>query len=188
MLGDFNTQHFFEMAELAQLRTLALDLFDRCLAEGNPAPIVTFIERQLADDPPQLQLLRDFAEDLQLRLLSLRSYHYDVRNNVLRTFADDYSADITPMIPANALERYHLIDAKQVIAYAGEHGASLSADDTLLLGKLLEVSIKTAERLNTDIRFTTDLQNMVLDWFDALSSTVGRRFWSEQDPRTPTVH
>jgi hypothetical protein len=187
MLGDFDPQYLLAMAELAQLRTLALDLFDRCLAEGNTAPIIAFVERQLASDPPHLQLLREFAEDLQLRLLSLRSYHYDVRNNVVRTF-EGYGVDITSLAPPNALERYHQIDAKQVIAYAIEHSAALSTQDTLLLGKLLEASIKTAARLSSDIRLTTELQNMVLDWFDALSSTVGRRFWSEKPPPKPAIH
>ncbi len=188
MLGAFNSQYLFEMAEQAQLRILALDLFDRCLAEGNAAPIVAFVEHHVAGDPPQLQLLRDFAEDLQLRLLSLRSNYYDVRNNVVRTFTEGYGVDISPLVPANALERYHLIDPQQVLAYALQHGAVLSTQDKLLLGKLLEVSIKTAERLHNDIQFTTDLQNMVLDWFDALSSTVGRRYWSEQPPPKPTIH
>ncbi len=188
MLGDFNSQHLIEMAEQAQLRIVALDLFDRCLAEGNSAPIVAFVEHHLAGDPPQLQLLRDFAEDLQLRLLSLRSSHYDVRNTVVHTFTDGYGVDITPLAPANALERYHLIDPEQVLDYAIQHGAVLSTQDKLLLGKLLEVSVKTAERLSNDIRFTVELQNLVLDWFDALSSTVGKRFWSEQSPPKPTIH
>jgi hypothetical protein len=188
MLERFDAARLFAMAELNQLRTQALDLFDRCLAEGNTAPIVAFIERQLAGDPPQIPLLRDFADDLQQRLLSLRAYHYDVRKNVVKTFAEDYGVDIGPLMPPNAIEQYHLIDPKQVLAYAQEHGAALADKDRLLLGKLLEASVAASERLLKDIKLTADLHKLVLDWLEALNNTLGRRFWAEEPPSNPAVH
>jgi hypothetical protein len=189
MLENFNALTLIAMSELNQLRTQAIDLFDRCLAEGNTAPIVAFVERQVTGDPPQLQLLHDFAEDLQQRLLSLRAYHYDVRKNVVKTFAEAYGVDITPVVPASDLDHYHLTDAKDVLAYAQAQGAAFSDQDLILLGKLLEVSVKTAARLINDIKLTIELQEMVLDWLDALSMTVGRRFWSEEtNSRPPAIH
>lgn len=176
------------MAELNQLRAHALDLFDRCLTEGNSAPIVAFVERLLAADPPQLQLLRDFADDLQQRLLSLRAYHFDVRKNVVKTLAEDYSVDITPLAPANAVDRYHLLDPQKVLAYVQEHGKALADKDLILLGKLVEVSIRAAARLQRDIELTTELQTLVLDWFDAHSSTIGRRFWPEDFSPGSAIH
>ena len=50
MSEDFDTLSLFAMAELSQLRAQALDLFDRCLVDRNPAPIVAFIERQVMSD------------------------------------------------------------------------------------------------------------------------------------------
>jgi hypothetical protein len=176
------------MAELNQLRAHALDLFDRCLAEGNAAPIVAFIERQLAGDPPQLQLLRDFAEDLQQRLLSLRAYQFDVRKNVIQTLSADYCVDITPLAPPNALDRYHLLNPQDLLAYVRAHSAALSDHDLVLLGKLLEVSVKASERLQRDIELTNELQNMVLEWFEAHSSTIGRRYWPEDMSPGTTIH
>jgi hypothetical protein len=176
------------MAELNQLRAHALDLFDRCLAEGNAAPIVAFVERMLAGEPPQLQLLREFADDLQQRLLSLRAYQFDVRKNIVQTLAQDYNVDITPLAPANALDQYHLLDPQQLLAYVQEHNAALSENDLILLGKLLEVSVKAAERLQRDIDLTNGLQTMVLEWFDAHSSTIGRRYWPEDISPGSTIH
>jgi hypothetical protein len=174
-------------AELNQLRTQALDLFDRCLAEGNPAPIIVFIERQLVGDPPHLQLLRDFAEDLQQRLISLRTYHYDVRENVVRTFADAYGVDITPLAAANDLSSYHRLDPQTVVAFAQSHGATLTEKDRLLLAKMVEASVRAAEHLAEDIKLTEDLQRLVLDWLEALSRTMGRRYWSIESPTPPTI-
>jgi hypothetical protein len=175
------------LAEINQLRVQALDLFDRCLAEGNPAPIIIFIERQLVGDPPHLQLLRDFAEDLQQRLISLRTYHYDVRENVVRTFADAYRVDITPLAPANDLPSYHKLDPQKVVAFAQSHGAALTEKDRLLLAKMVEVSVKAADHLAQDIKLTEDLHRLVLDWLEALSRTIGRRYWSIQSPMPPTI-
>jgi hypothetical protein len=176
------------MAELNQLRAHALDLFDRCLAEGNAVQIIAFIERQLAVEPPQLQLLRDFADDLQQRLLSLRAYQFDVRKNVVQTLSADYQVDITPLAPANALDRYHLLSPHDLLAYVLAQNPAISNNDLVLVGKLLEVSVKAAERLQRDIELTIGLQTMVLEWFEAHSSTIGRRYWPEESSSGSTIH
>jgi hypothetical protein len=189
MLDDFDELGLFAFAELHQLRAQALDLFDRCLTEGNFAPVLAFIEQQLAWDPPQLQLLRDFAEDLHMRLLSLRAYHFDVRNNVVRAFAEDYGVDITPLAPANALEQYHNLDPQQVISYVQERNQTLAENDVIILTRLLEESVRAGGRLLTEIQMTGDLYRLVIDWFEAHSRTVGRRYWPEEaPPRKPRVH
>jgi hypothetical protein len=188
MMGDgFNALSLIT-AEVNLVRTQALDLFDRCLAEGNPVPIIGFIERQLIGDPIHLQLLRDIADDLQQRLISLRTYHNDVRDNVVRTFSEAYNVDITPLAPANAIELYHHLVPQSVIGYAQQHGANLSERDVLLLSKMLEESFKAAARLYEDVQLTAELQQYVLDWLDALNMTVGRRFWAEEKPNQPTIH
>ncbi len=186
MLNNFSPMALLAMAELTQLRAQALDLFDRCLVEGNTAPIIAFVQRQVTNDPPQLQLLRDFSEDIQQRLLSLRAYHYDVRKNVVMTFFEDYEVDITPIVPASELDRYHLIEPQDVMVYAQTQSTKFTEQDLILLGKLLEASVKTAARLHSDIQLTTELQSLVLDWFDALSTTVGRRYWSSGSNETPS--
>jgi hypothetical protein len=184
MNDEFDSLSLFAMAEFSELRAQALDLFDRCLAENNPAPIIAFIERQVSDNPPHLNLLRDFADGLQQRDLALSSSHFDVRLNVIKTFADDYGIDITQFAPANALAQYHLLRPPEVIAYVRKSPQAPAAEDLLLLGKLLEVSVKAAARLNAEIELTRNLETMVLDWLAALNATVGRRYWSEDQPDT----
>jgi len=187
MQEEFDALTLLAMAELNQLRTQALDLFDRCLTEGNPAPVVSFIERQVTDDPPHLQLLREFTEDLQQRLLSLRGNHFDIRERIVRMFIEAYGVDIAVLVPLSELAQYHLIDPQRILEYARQRAASITDKDLILLGKLLDVSIKTAERLQRDIKLTTELQAMVMDWLDALSSTVGRQYWSDNTPSKPLI-
>ena len=176
--NDLDPLSLFAMAELNQLRTQALDLFDRCLAENNLGPIVAFVERYIQEDPPHLPLLREFSDGLHQRLLSLRAYQFDVRQRVLQTFTDDYGVDIGPMLPASA---YHLMNVKQVLDYARQRGRDISDDDLLILGKLLDASVKTASRLQSQIEMVEQLQRLVQDWLNALNATVGRRYWSEDE-------
>src|SRR5258708_34256281 len=182
MSDEFDSLSLFAMAEFSQLRAHALDLFDRCLAENNPAPIIAFIERQVSDNPPHLHLLRDFVEGLQQRLLSLRTSQYDVRLNVIKTFADEYGIDITPFTPATALAEYHLLKPSDVMAYVRQSPLMPPAEDLLLLGKVLEASVRTAARLNMEIELTRNLETLVVDWLEALNATMGRRYWSEDQP------
>lgn len=183
----FDPLSFLASAHLSPLRMQAIDLFDRCLTEGNPAPIIAFIERQVVGEPPQLQLLRDFGEDLQQRLLSLRTNQFDMRVRVVQSFAD-YGVDIAPFMPANAVAHYHEIDIQHLTDYIQAHSGELTAHDKLLLVTMVRLSIRTAARLNDDIKLTADLQRLVSDWLDALSSTVGRRYWSQEPPAQPPIH
>ena len=182
MSDEFESLSLFAMAEFSQLRAHALDLFDRCLLENNPAPIIAFIERQVSNNPPHLHLLRDFVEGLQTRLLSLRSSQYDVRLNVIKTFADDYGIDITQFAPTTALAEYHLLKLSEIIDFARHSPKAPATEDLLLLAKVLEASVRTAARLNAEIEMTQTLETMVLDWLEALNATMGRRYWSQDQP------
>jgi hypothetical protein len=126
-------------------------------------------------------LLREFADGLHQRLMTLRVNHYDVRNSVIKTLAEDFAVDITPLVPANALMQYHELDIAQAMQFIKEQGKAISKKDRLLLEKLIEASVSTAERLHREILLLAELQGMVNDWLEALSATVGRRYWSEND-------
>src|SRR5512138_1553438 len=92
------------MLEINHLRLEAINLYDRCLAEGNLVPLEKFIEQQLAYDPPQIQLLSDIANDLQQRLLTLKAYHFDIRQKIVVMFDEMYHIDVTDMMPADKLD------------------------------------------------------------------------------------
>src|SRR5687767_3679503 len=81
----------FSFAELNYLRMEAMDRFERCLTEGRSLPLESFVEEQLAQDPPRLELLREVAEDLHQRLQGLRENHFDVRGRALAALRDNFS-------------------------------------------------------------------------------------------------
>lgn len=187
MSEDFDALSLFAQAELQQLRAQALDLFDKCLVDKNPAPIVAFIERQVMSDPPHLPLLQEFVRSLQQRLLSLRAYHYDVRDKVIQTLTEEYGVDITPLAPPTAIDEYHKIDQQQVLDYLRERLSADAAAELVIISKMLDASITMAARLESEIQLTRELHTLVTDWLDALNATVGRRYWSEGNS-TPTIH
>lgn len=179
MIENSRLEGLFLLAELSYLRTEAMDLFERCLTEGTPDHLMNFIEEQISRDPPRVDVLRELAEDLHQRLLGLREYHFDVRERVLRTLRDDFHIDLSPLAPANALERYHLLKPDRVMHFLHDQNPRLTHKDEYLLRKMVEASLEMAAQLHRDVVMTEDLFYCVLDWADGLSATLARRFWGE---------
>ena len=187
-LMDFFTESpFLATATDNPIRGQALDLFDRCLAEGDGTPVMAFIEKQIILDPPDLQLLSEIADDLQQRLMVLRSNHFDTRDNVVHAFGA-LGVDVTPAVPANALKEYHQIQPGALITLAYKQGTPLNHEDTSRLIRLVEESTRSAARLAREIEMAMQLQTMLHDWLEALSVTTSRRYWPQNDTRETHVH
>ncbi|NLX11464.1 MAG: hypothetical protein GXY36_17610 [Chloroflexi bacterium] len=180
MLEDLTPAGLFSLAEQNHLRMEGMHLFEQGLTSGDTSGFVAFVEALIVQEPPRLQLLHDLAEDLQQRLLSLREYHFDVRERVIRTLQDNYRIDLTPLTPPDALERYHLLAAGDVMAFAAAQGTTFETADLPLVRKMVEASLQMAAQLHQDIQSTARLHQMVLDWFDAMSATVGRQYWTSR--------
>jgi hypothetical protein len=169
----------FNFAELNYLRMEAMDLFERCLTEGRAHFLETFVHDQISQDPPRLELLREVAEDLHQRLLTLRENHFDVRDRVLRTLRDDFSADLSPLIPLNALESYHLLNPEDAVLFLREQLGTLTPQDEIALRKALDSSLDMAAQLQRDVAMTESLYDYVMDWVMGLNATIARRSWSD---------
>lgn len=179
MIENTRLEGLFLLAELSYLRSEAMDLFERCLTEGSPTHLMVFIEEQIAQDPPRVDVLRELAEDLHQRLLGLREYHFDVRERVLRTLRDDFHIDLSLLAPANALEHYHLLKLERVMLFLRDQNPRLTHKDEYLLRKMVEASLQMAAQLHRDVVMTEDLFFCVMDWADGLSATIARRFWGD---------
>ncbi|HVO43088.1 MAG TPA: hypothetical protein VMT34_10710 [Aggregatilineales bacterium] len=187
-LMDFFTETpFVGTNEDNPLRRQALDLFDRCLAEGNETPLIAFIERQIIVEPPDLQLLGEIADDLQQRLMTLRTSQFHEREAVVDTFAQ-LGVDITPAIPANALDDYYRVQPGALITLAYKQGTPIAHDETARLVHLIEESTRTAGRLHREIEMTIQLQALLDDWIEALSVTASWRYWPQNDRRETYIH
>jgi hypothetical protein len=180
MLESVMGRKLFSLAESSHLRIEAMQLFEQCLTNGDDSIMVAFIERQLVQEPPRLPLLREIADDLQQRLLSLREYHFDVRERVVSTLSESYEVDISPLAPAAMLDRYHLLQLDEVLAFVQKNNPTLSANDVVILRKMIDASLQMAAQLNEDIRLTRELYDLIQDWIEALSATIARRHWSSQ--------
>ncbi len=184
MLSPFSTPD----PQYSQLYVEALQLLDHCLALNNTEPLVAFVEQQVVNDPPDLDFLREFAEALSQRVLSLRTNLYDIRENVVRIFGKDYGIDITPLTPANAMEQYYTLLPADLLAYVRKQPNQPPEDDMAMLAQLIEVSLKTATRLTAAIRLTRELEALVQDWRVALNNSLGRRSWPEEQSRQTRIH
>jgi hypothetical protein len=182
MLDKAAGRSLFSLSDSTNLRLEAMQLFEQCLTSGEEAPFVSFIESQLVREPTRLDLLREIADDLQQRLLSLREYHFDVRDRVVRTFNESYGVDIASLAPSALLHQYHFLTPDEVLSFAREKGVTLDEKDAVLLRKMVEASLQMAAQLYADILLTTRLHDLVLDWLAAMSIAVNRQFWNAHRP------
>lgn len=179
MMDDFGAIGLSSMAELNYLRLEAMDLFERCLTEGRMTFLEAFIEEQISQEPPRLDLLRDVAEDLHQRLLSLREYHFDVMERTTRTLSDDFGLSLGLASQSSLAESGALLEPAHVLPLMRDLNPNLSSGDEALVRRMLEMSTETAAQLREDIRMTEALFMYINDWVDGLSATIARRFWSD---------
>jgi hypothetical protein len=182
MLDNVTGRSLFSLSDANHLRLEAMQLFEQCLTSGEESIFVSFVESQLVFEPPRLDLLREIADDLQQRLLSLREYHFDVRDRVVRTFSESYGVDITSLTPSTLLDHYHFLTPDDILSFAREKGVTLGDKDAVLLRKMVEASLQMAGQLYDDIQLTARLHNLVLDWLSGMNIAATRQFWNMHHP------
>jgi hypothetical protein len=185
MMNDLSEHGFFTVAEISYLRLEAMRLFEQCLTNGDDSPLVTFIEQQIVHQPPRIQLLRDLTDDLQQRLLSLREYHFDVRERIVRTLIDTYGVDISAIAPPTKLNQYHHLTAERIISLVVESGTEVDENELLILRKTIEASLQMAAQLHTDVQLTSRLYYLVSDWLEGMNATIARQHWNSTLPALP---
>jgi len=179
-----DTLDFFEPQALETpniLREEAGKLYERCLTEGNTASLGAFIEQQLTQTPPPLELLYEISDDLHQRLVGLRRYYFDVRDNLIQTFWKNYQADIVPLTPLEQMNRFHLVS---VAALIGAIGRPLPQEENVLLNKIIQTALDMGAQLQRDIDLTVQLQNMLADWLAAFQISTARQ---SQQWYAPTI-
>lgn len=185
MYLDNEPMGLFSLASMNTLRLEAMDLFDLSLTEHKAPLFEGFIERQLSQDPPPLDLLSQIAEDIHQRLMSLRQSHFDVRDEVLKTLRVDFAVDLSPLVPPNTIENYHLLHLDDAIGYLALQNARLTDEDRLVLRKTLQTSLDKATQLYHDMMMAEHLHDYLTDWLMGLHVMSVRHSWStgERDLR-----
>jgi len=186
MMNDLSGHGFFTVAEIGYLRLEAMRLFEQCLTNGDDSALVTFIENQIVQQPPRIQLLRDLADDLQQRLLSLREYHFDVRERIVRMLIENYGVDISDITPPANLNQYHHLTAETILSPLIDSGAKLGENELSILRKTIEASLQMAAQLSHDVQLTAHLHYLVSDWLQGMNATVARQHWNSAMPGLPS--
>jgi hypothetical protein len=150
-----------------RLHTQAIELLDHCLTEGKGHRLRAFIDQQIAHQPPRIGLLRAMADDLQLRILLLQEHRFDVRDQIVRLFAD-FGVDITVLTPPSALDTYHQLTAEECMTLLDQRVGLLGEADRKLLWETVQASLDIAAQISDDIHLIESLQLYLLDWLEAL--------------------
>ena len=171
----------WSLASMNSLRLEAMELFDRSLEEHKTVPLEGFIERQLAQEQPPLDLLSQVAEDVHQRLMSLRQSHFEVRDDVLKKLRGDFGVDLSPLVPPNTLENYHLLSLEEAVCYLHLQNAGLSDEERVVLKKLLQSSLDRATQLHHEMMMAEHLYNYLSDWLMGLHVLSVRDAWATSE-------
>ena len=177
----------FSLATFQTLRLEALDLFDRSLAEGKAEYLEHFLEQQVAQEHPPLELLSQIAEDVHQRLLALHQRHFDSRDQVRLTFQRQYGLDLTPFLPADPLE-YHRLNLEEALNFFNQEQTHLSDDKQSLLRKLLQDELARAAHLYAELALADQLYNYLMDWLMALHIVSVRGAWKDDPGIGESLH
>ena len=186
-MDDQGSGGLSSLAELNYMRLEAMDLFDYCLTEGKPDRLMNFIEQQIAQEPPRLELLREVCEDLHERLMGLHDNYLDVWQRTLDSLRRDFGLKIGK---DRASKPFYKFDVNTIIQQMHESDCDISEYDEALLRRMLTVSFETATQLRADITMTERMYLYICDWVDGLNATVARRYWAERrnDNNPGNVH
>jgi hypothetical protein len=168
----------FSLATFQTLRLEALDLFDRSLSERKPEYFEHFVQRQVVQQPPPLELLSQLAEDVHQRLLKLRQRHFDARDDVRRALLHQYGFDVTPFLPADPVE-YHRLDLDETLAFFSRQQPYLNEDSHRSVQVLLQDALASAVEQYAEMALTESLYTYVMDWLMALHLVSVRGAWAD---------
>jgi hypothetical protein len=174
MQRDPDELGLFSLATFQTMRLEALDLFDRSLAESKPEYLERFLEQQVAQDPPSLELLSQIAEDVHQRLLVLRQRHFDARDHFRRTLQQQYGFDVSPFFPPDPLE-YHRLNLDEALRFIGDQQPEIRP----ILRQLLQDALSNAAQLYVEMTLAEHLYSYVMDWLMALHIVSVRGAWAD---------
>lgn len=184
-MDEFGLSGLSSLAELNYMRLEAMDLFDHCLTEGKSDRLIDFIEQQISQDPPRIELLREVGDDLHQRLMGLHENYLDAWQRTLATLKTDYALSIDKEFASKPFNKFEDDD---ILDRLGSQ--QLEAGKQTALRKTLDAVLETATQLRADIAMTERLYVYICDWIDGLNATVARRFWAEgrSDEYTAGMH
>lgn len=180
MQHDPDDLGFFSLATFQTLRIEALDLFDRCLAERKPELLERFLQRQIAQNAPSLELLSQIAEDIHQRLLGLRQRHFEVQDEIRWKIQHQYGIDVAALASAELVEYRHLL-LEDVQDPCGCDRLHLTAERCAALRLLLQEAQQSVAALHADVLLAEHLYNYVIDWVLALHIVSVRGAWTDID-------
>ena len=176
---------WFSLAAFQTLRLEALDLFDRCLTERKPEYLERFLERQIAQELPPLELLSQVAEDVHQRLLTLRQRHFEVCDQVRWTL-EQYGIAPTLFVPTDLLE-YPWGKLDDFLHAIGGKDVRLSGESRRSLTTELEEAREKAARLRADVSLADNLYSYLMDWLLALHVVTARGAWTDLEIHENTL-
>ncbi|MBI4771950.1 MAG: hypothetical protein HY784_16440 [Chloroflexi bacterium] len=164
----------YPLAERAYVRLEAEDLLSRCLKEDDPQPLRDLIDEVLAEERPDLDLLRGLLADLRARRVVLRERLFDTRRQVVTAFQDAWDINLAEFAPPQSLDQFHRLSPEALFAWIERAGHRLADEDRLLLYDVFSEAVGLAGELTVDLRLLDALGRYLGDWIAGLAVLAAR--------------
>jgi hypothetical protein len=175
----------FNFDDIQFLRQEAIDLYERALTDQDVAPMLQFLQKHLAQNPPPVQLFREMSDELHQRLIALREQYFETRNRLLHKIKLRYDVDLTPLVaPPPEMFLQLPIDEWANIICAQK---PLDKDGEAKLRKLLKASHNISAQVFNDVQITETLHQYIVDWLMALGAENARATGDDSDSKRKLV-
>lgn len=158
--------------EFQLLRFEAIETLEECLTKGDGTEFLAFLEAQLTSSPPRLDLLREIADELHLRLLRLREQQLDTGQQLSAALFEHYALDLSQSGLSSPSELLKHLNER--LKGVGNAAFSSLEGEFPPLSKAIQALLDMAHQLATDIQIAEELYRTVVDWWMALSISASR--------------
>ncbi len=165
-----------QLPEDSFLRSLAMELFDRCLAEQNLMLMETFIEHQLTEEPIPFELLIGLRDDLGSRMRELRGKRFELRAGLVQEVSERCGVDIAPFLPMHSPEQITRMQARQITELITAQ-KQISIETLLNFNARAESFLQNVRRVQHELELTAGVHALISDWLDGYLATLGYQDW-----------
>lgn len=176
MHDDVEPSEAFAFADFNAQRMEALYLFDYAVSAGKDEGFQAFIERCVLQEPPPIELLREIAEDVRSRVISLRHAQFEAREQLVAALRDELPSEAAALLPLLDHQPDELMPST-LRTLLGTRGVFPAHKGAL---PRTTAALELYEHLRYRVQMSEHLNKYVADWVNGIGILAARsaRHWS----------
>lgn len=177
MLDRSAVEELLSFVEKNMICSEAVELLERCLAERSSKLLEDFMERQMLTNPDSMDVMQDLAESVHQHMMALQESLFDIRSDMLQALKVRYRIDVTPLVPLDLIEEYHLLELDEAVAFVTVRHPQLSDAEVVNVCHTLHNGVLRAGQITQSLQIVRQILEYIFDWSEALSINSMQSYW-----------